>query len=57
MLVLAFAHGHILRNLIARWVALSALEARRLHLATASVSILGYDHDLDEPIIRLLNDA
>jgi len=55
--VLAFAHGHILRILIARWVALSALEARRLHLATASVSILGYDHDLDEPIIRLLNDA
>jgi len=55
--VLAFAHGHILRILIARWVALPALEARRLHLATASVSILGYDHDLDEPVIRLLNDA
>ena len=55
--VLAFAHGHILRILIARWAALPALEARRLHLATASVSILGYDHDLDEPVIRLLNDA
>jgi len=28
-----------------------------LDLATASVSTLGYDHGLDEPVIRLLNDA
>jgi len=55
--VLVFAHRDILRILTARWVALPALEARRLYLATASVSTLGYDHGLDEPIIRLLNDA
>lgn len=55
--VLVFAHREILRIIAARWVALPALEARRLYLATASVSILGYDHDLDEPVIRLLNDA
>ena len=55
--VLVFAHRDILRILSARWVALPALEARRLYLATASVSILGYDHGLDEPVIRLLNDA
>ena len=55
--VLVFAHGHILRILIARWIALPALEARRLHLATASVSVLGYDHDMEEPIIRSLNNA
>ena len=55
--VLIFAHGHILRILIARWIALPALEARRLYLATTSVSILGYDHGLDEPVIHLLNDA
>ena len=55
--VLVFAHRDILRILIARWVALPALEARRLYLATASVSILGYDHGLDEPVIRLLNEA
>ena len=55
--VLVFAHRDILRILIARWVALPALEARRLDLATASVSMLGYDHGLDEPVIHRLNDA
>lgn len=55
--VLLFAHGHILRILIARWIALPAFEARRLDLATASMSTLGYDHGLDEPVIRLLNDT
>ena len=55
--VLVFAHRDILRILIARWIALPALEARRLDLATTSVSTLGYDHGLDEPVIRLLNDA
>jgi len=55
--VLVFTHGHLLRILIARWIALPALEARRLYLEAASLSVLGYDHDLDEPVIRLLNDA
>ena len=55
--VLVFAHRDLLRILAARWVALPALEARRLHLETASLSVLGYDHDLDEPVIRMLNDA
>lgn len=55
--VLVFAHGHLLRILMARWIALPAVEARRLYLETASLSVLGYDHDLDEPVIHLLNDA
>ena len=55
--VLVFAHREILRILIVRWIALPALEARRLDIATASVSTLGYDHGLDEPVIHRLNDA
>jgi len=53
--VLLFAHRDILRILAARWIRLPALEARRLYLETASLSVLGYDHDLDEPVIRTLN--
>ena len=55
--VLIFAHRDILRVICARWIALPAVEARRLHLATASVSTLGYDHGLDEPVIRTLNNV
>ena len=55
--VLVFAHRDILRMLIARWLALPALEARRFNLSTASVSTLGYDHGLNEPILHRLNDA
>ena len=36
--VLVFAHRDILRILIVRWIALPVLEARRLDLATTSVS-------------------
>jgi probable phosphoglycerate mutase len=37
-------------------VNLSAIEAQHLVLTTASLSILGYDHGLDQPVIRLWND-
>jgi len=55
--VLVFAHRDILRILTARWLDLQAIEARKFYLATASLSILGYHHDLEEPVIRLWNDA
>ena len=55
--VLVFAHRDILRILIARWIALPALDAKSLFLETSSVSILGYDHDVNEPVIRMLNDV
>ncbi len=53
--VLIFAHSDLLRVLIARWLRLSALEGRLVKLDTVSISVLGYDHDLNEPLIRRLN--
>jgi broad specificity phosphatase PhoE len=55
--VLLFAHRDILRVLAARWLGMPAREGRGFYLAPASVSMLGYDHGLDEPIIRLLNET
>lgn len=55
--VLVFAHRDILRVLAARWLGFAAADARRLYLDTAAHSILGYHHDLDEPVIRLWNQA
>lgn len=44
--MLLFAHREILRVLAMRWIGLAPMEGRRLLLATASLSALGYDHDL-----------
>lgn len=53
--VLVFAHREILRVLAVRWIGLSAIEGRRLLLATASLSVVGFDHDLTEPVIHAWN--
>ena len=53
--VLLFAHREILRILAVRWIGLAAIEGRRLLLATASLSVLGYHHDLTEPVIHAWN--
>jgi probable phosphoglycerate mutase len=55
--ILAFAHGHILRVLAARWVNQPVAFGRALLLSTATISILSFDHHtMDEPAIKLWND-
>lgn len=54
---LVFSSAHLLRVLAARWCGLDGALGRHLFLDTGSVSILGYDHSLDEPNIRLWNES
>ena len=54
--VLLFAHGHVLRVLAARWLDLPPDRACNFVLATAAVSVLGYEHGLQEPALLLWND-
>jgi probable phosphoglycerate mutase len=50
-----FGHGHCLRVLAARWLGLPAQEGGRLALSTATVGVLGYEHE--RPALWLWNET
>jgi len=54
--ILLLSHGHFLRFIATSWLGLPAMDARFFLLRPTSLSILGYEHDLNEPIMRLWND-
>lgn len=55
--IAAFSSAQIIRMIAARWLGLPPSGARYFHTDTASVGILGYEHDRIQPVVRLWNDV
>jgi len=54
---LIFSSSHFLRVLAARWCGLEPAGGRFFYLGTATLSIVGYEHNKNEPVVRLWNDG
>jgi broad specificity phosphatase PhoE len=52
---LLFGHGHLLRVLAARWLDMGPSEGRHFALATATVSVLGWERET--PVVERWNEA
>jgi len=56
--VLLFTSGHFIRVIAAGWLGLEpTANSRYFMLSTASLSALGYEHDITRPVIRFWNDT
>ena len=56
--VLLFTSGHFMRVLATSWLGLEpTINCKFFMLSTASLSALGYEHDLSRPVIRLWNET
>ncbi|HSF68100.1 MAG TPA: histidine phosphatase family protein [Nitrospiraceae bacterium] len=56
--VLIFTSGHFMRVLATRWLGLEpTVTCKFFMLSTASLSALGYEHDLSRPVIQLWNET
>jgi probable phosphoglycerate mutase len=53
---IVFSSAHFLRVLTAAWLGLEPRAGGLWILGTASLSAVGYEHDLTEPVIRFWND-
>ncbi len=53
--VLVFGHGHLLRVVAARWLDLAPAAGGLFALGTATVSVLGWEHEI--PVIKTWNET
>ena len=55
--VLLFSSSHFLRVLAVCWLGLEPTAGQHLFLGPAALSIVGYNHGLQDPVMRLWNDC